>query len=78
MPCRTLGMDQAEALEGADRRSQGDSQGAAATRSFPKDSLGFPRISRFVLRLLLGFYKETGLLGGPGRSWEGLGRPRNA
>ena len=37
--------------------------------------LGFPAFSRFLPGFLRGFYKETRVLGGPGRSQEVLGSP---
>ena len=40
--------------------------------------LGFQGIFKFLLKCFEGFCKETGVLGGPGRSWEVLGGPRRS
>ena len=42
------------------------------------DFVGFLKFSRILQDFLQRFSKETVVLGGPGRAWEGLGSPRKS
>ena len=67
-PSRALGARAAPATD----------SGAARTVEFFESMLvflGFLEFSLFLQSFLLGFYKETEVLGGPRRSWEVLGGP---